>query len=341
MARIERICEQETDTRSLRERILDALKRDMRIDAFAFVVTDPRSEVGVDPLADVPCLPELPTLIRLKYLTAVNRWTSLTAAAGLDAATGGRPDRSLLWRELLRRYDVGDVASLVFRDRFGCWGFLDLWRTGADARFGAAELELLTRITAPVTAALRRSQAATLLEHPSRELRAGPVVLLLTPSLAVRGQTPQTSEYLRILLPAAPGASPVPAAAYNVAAQLLAVEAGTDTHQPVARVHLSEGHWLTVRADRLAADGAAQEPPIAVTIETASAAERLDLFTRAFGLSPRESELLGHLAAGRDTKETAALMFLSEYTIQDHLKAISGKTGVRTRRALISLIMGG
>ena len=149
-----------------------------------------------------------------------------------------------------------------------------------------------------MTAALRRAQAATLLEHPRRELRAGPVVLLLTPALAVQGQTPQTSEYLRILLPAAPGAPPVPAAAYNVAAQLLAVESGTDTHQPVARVHLSEGHWLTVRADRLAADAAAEQPPIAVTIETASTAERLDLFTRAFGLSPRESELLGHLAAG-------------------------------------------
>jgi DNA-binding CsgD family transcriptional regulator len=136
----------------------------------------------------------------------------------------------------------------------------------------------------------------------------------------------------------------VPAAAYNVAAQLLAVEAGLDAHEPVARVHLAEGHWLTIRADRLAAgiaaDAVAGRPRIAVTIEATSTAERLDLFTRAFGLSPRESELLGHLAAGRDTKEIAALMFLSEYTIQDHLKAISAKAGVRTRRALVSLVVG-
>jgi hypothetical protein len=29
-----------------------------------------------DPLADVPCLAELPKLIRLKYSTELNRWTA-------------------------------------------------------------------------------------------------------------------------------------------------------------------------------------------------------------------------------------------------------------------------
>lgn len=29
---------------------------------------------------------------------------------------------------MLASYGVNDVASLVFRDQFGCWGFLELWR---------------------------------------------------------------------------------------------------------------------------------------------------------------------------------------------------------------------
>lgn len=341
LARVERVCEQETDARRLRERIVDVLRQALRVDAYAFVMTDPGSEVGVDPLAEVPCLPQLPELIRLKYLTDVNRWTSLTSAAGLRAATGDRPEASLLWRELLRRYNIGDVASAVFRDRFGCWGFLDLWRAGADARFDDAELGLLTRIAEPVATALRRAQARTLLVGPTPRSRPGPVVLLLSPGLEVRGQTPQTPEYLRTLLPSAPDVPPVPAVAYNAAAQLLAVEAGVDVHPPIGRLHLAGGHWLTVRADRLDAVESGEQRPIAVTIETASPVERCELFARAFGLSARESELLGHLAAGRDTKKTAALMFVSEYTIQDHIKAISAKTGVRTRRTLISLVMGG
>lgn len=340
-ARVERVCEQETDARRLRERIVDVLRQTLRVDAYAFVVTDPDSEVGVDPLAEVPCLAELPTLIRLKYLTEVNRWTSLASAAGLRRATHDQPEASLMWRDLLRRYDIGDVASAVFRDRYGCWGFLDLWRAGTDAGFDDPELRLLTQIAEPVATALRRAQARTLLDAPTPRSRPRPVVLLLSPGLEVQGQTPQTPEYLRTLLPPpALDAPPVPAVAYNVAAQLLAVEAGVDAHPPIGRIHLTEGHWLTVRADRLDAAESGEQRPIAVTIETASPNERSELFARAFGLSARESELLGHLAAGRDTKETAALMFVSEYTVQDHLKAISAKSGVRTRRALISLVTG-
>jgi hypothetical protein len=61
-----------------------------------------------------PCLPELPQLIRLKYLTAVNRWTGLpSGAAAVSGATGGDLSPSLMWRELLCRYQVSDIASSV------------------------------------------------------------------------------------------------------------------------------------------------------------------------------------------------------------------------------------
>ena len=46
-------------------------------DAYVWLLTDPVTAVGVAPLADVPCLPELPALIRAKYATPVNRWTVL------------------------------------------------------------------------------------------------------------------------------------------------------------------------------------------------------------------------------------------------------------------------
>ncbi len=69
----------------------------------------------------------LPLLIRLKYSTAINRWTHQTQpVVRLHDATGGRLERSLVWRELLAEHAVSDVASIVFRDRFGCWSFLDL-----------------------------------------------------------------------------------------------------------------------------------------------------------------------------------------------------------------------
>lgn len=119
---------------------------------------------------------------------------------------------------------------------------------------------------------------------------------MLSPALDVRVQTAETDAYLRALVPPDGDHRPIPAAAYNVAAQLLAVEAGIDTHEPVARVHLVAGTWMSLRAAR--ARGATDvEPDIAVTIEPTSPSERLSLFARCHGFTPRETALVEKLAA--------------------------------------------
>src|SRR6185369_15304770 len=158
-----------------------------------------------------------------------NRWTSLKSAARLES-----PSESLLWRSLLNEHGVSDIASVVFRDRFGCWGWLDLWRLGSS--FGRADLAVLDACADDVARELRECQASTFVPRPDSSPRLGPAVLLLSASLEVRGQTPATHGYLQTLLPTA-----IPACAYNVAAQLLAVESGVDAHPPSARVHLAGG----------------------------------------------------------------------------------------------------
>lgn len=336
------LCEGNADARTLRIEVLAVLRRVIGFDAYVWLITDPETSVGSAPLADVPCLPELPRLIQLKYLTTVNRWTSMiTPVASLCQVTGGELARSLMWRDLLSRYQIGDIATSVYRDRFGCWAFLDLWRTQQAAPFAAAELEFLHSITRPLTTALRHSQAATFAAAPAGEQpSAGPVVLLLSPELEVRAQTPQTQRYLRLLVPPDSAAhAPVPAGAYNVGAQLLAREAGVDGNPPLARVHLGGGHWLTLRADRIGSAQPAAVRDIAVSIETTDSGGRLSLFTRACGLSSREAELLGHVVVGAPTRDIAKLMFVSEHTVQDHLKSIFIKTGTRTRRVLLARVL--
>lgn len=342
-ARIERLCELEPDARTLRRQVLEELRRVVAYDAHAWLLTDPATAVGAAPVADVPWMGELPTQIRLKYGTAVNRWTALgeTSVALLNEATAGDLAQSLVWRDLLVRYGVSDVASAVFRDRFGCWAFLELWRTDPAPRFSEAEAAFLADLAEPLTRAMRRCQATTFAVAPARDQpRLGPVVLLLSPDLRVRSQTPQTQEYLRALVPPAEGRQPIPAVAYNVAAQLLAVEDGIDVNPATARVHVTGGLWMTARAARLDGPGSARERDIVVTLEQSSAAERVDLFCRASGLTERERELIDHLVAGHDTREVARRMFLSENTVQDHLKAIFAKTATRSRRALLSRALG-
>ena len=170
-------------------------------------------------------------------------------------------------------------------------------------------------------------------------------MLTLDDDLRIASRTAASQAWLDVLLPPGQNAQAIPASVYNVAAQLLAVEAGVDDHPASARVHLTGGFWLTLRAARLSSDvqpdsPAGAAPSIAVTIEEASAADRLDLFGRAFGLTARERQLLGLLATGSDTRTMARQMSLSEHTVTDHLKSIFAKTGARDRVTVLSRALG-
>jgi DNA-binding CsgD family transcriptional regulator len=342
-SRIEAICAGTSDARTLRLELLDELRRTVPFTWYAWLLTDPQTGVGCAPLADVPSLSELPALIRWKYQTAVNRWTDLTTpAARLSDAD---PGLSLVWREVQSGFGVADVASVVFRDQYGIWSFLDLWRDTATGTFGQAEVDRLARVAEPVTAAIRRCLAATFNAplDPRPEL-SSPVVLLLGPDLGVRAQTPATDHYLRLLVPPEGDRSPVPAGAYNVAAQLLAREAGVNDSPARARVHIAGRRWLTLSAARLGNDDVERhlerDKDIAVTIENCAPLDRADLFSRVHGLTSRESQVLGRLAAGDDTRTAARALHITEYTVQDHLKAIFSKTKTHDRRSLLAAALG-
>ncbi|HZM65512.1 MAG TPA: helix-turn-helix transcriptional regulator [Nakamurella sp.] len=368
--RIGEICAAQLDATALRRGVLDAMRGVVEFDAFVWLSTDPVTTVGVAPFARVPCLPELPALIKAKYATGINRWTSLAGAGSpvglLRDAVGGDLVRSRVWREVMSRYAVGDVASVVFADRFGCWGFLDLWRDDRREPFSGADAEFLAHLAPSVATALRLCQSRAFVEvaTPHRH-EHGPVVLTLDGDLRIIGRTSASKAWLERLLPPVPNEQAVPASVYNVAAQLLAAEDGVDDHPASARVHLADGFWLTVRAARFApemeprrpgtsggvlagagpligvrSDGAVGGPTLVVTIEETSAAERLELFARTFGLTPREDELLGLLAVGGDTRAIARQMAVSELTVQDHLKSIFGKTGTHDRVMVLSRALG-
>jgi DNA-binding CsgD family transcriptional regulator len=331
------------DERPLRIALVEDIRRRVAFRAHVWALIDPETEVATAPLATVPdpLMVQLPGVVRRRYLTTVNRWDRMEApVASLYQVTDGDPAKSLLHREVLGPAGIGDIASIVFRDRFGIWGFLDLWRFDGDAPFNDAELAILAEDVVTITDALRRCQARSFDEPSPTPRRTGPAVLFLSRELEVRGQTPETDEYLRALLPPDVDRRPVPAGAYNVAAALLAQEAGIYPHPPVARVRLAGGLWLTFRAARIHSNLPAADRDIAVTIELTSHAERRALYARSHGLTGRETELLERLALGADTHTLARELFVSEHTVQDHLKSIFEKTNTRNRRTLLSRIAG-
>jgi DNA-binding CsgD family transcriptional regulator len=54
-----------------------------------------------------------------------------------------------------------------------------------------------------------------------------------------------------------------------------------------------------------------------------------------YGLSPREQEVVDLGVRGASTRQISQTLYISEYTVKDHLKNIFGKAGVRGRRALV------
>lgn len=366
LERIRLIGDSAPDHHALRTAVLAELGRVLPFSAFVWPLSDPLTATGVSPMARIPCPDELPLLIRLKYLTPAGRWTQLAISPSpvttLLRETAGDPSRSLLWDGLMKRYGVTDVLFAVLADKHGCWGWLDLWRTAQESPFTADEVGYVAAVTREVMPALRRSIARQFLLEVSdgrdpvgHEVvrkrasavgeRPGPdlpqqAVLTLDADMAVVGGTASVEEWLGLLQAGPRPFQRVPAEVLNVAAQLLAREAGVDRHPASARVYIGSGQWALLQASRMDSTGTAAIPPLAVTIQACPPAARFDMFARSFGLTTRQRELFELAASGADTNAMADALGIGAYTVQDQFKQIFETCGVHSRATLLALAMG-
>ncbi|GAA1664236.1 hypothetical protein GCM10009745_02540 [Kribbella yunnanensis] len=316
--RVERLCSGALDAKALREQVLAAVRPVVPFDGHVWVLTDPVTCVGTAPLADVPGLQwkDLPGLVRWRYLERGTRWTDLRAA--------GTPVMAF-------RGESAEILTVACWDRFGCWAWLDLWRS---TPFTRTERDCLAALAPVLTTGLRRAQARTFAAAPQRA-SGGPAIVVLGPELTVWVRTPAALEALEQLNPPDEAIPAIPAAAYNLAAALIAAEQGAPVGPAWSRVHLGAGRWITLRAAR-----ATGQADIVVSIEDSTPAERLEVFGLAHGLSPREREVLTELATGIDSRGLAGRLVLSQHTVNDHVKAVLAKTGTATRGALLARIAG-
>jgi len=129
----------------------------------------------------------------------------------------------------------------------------------------------------------------------------------------------------------------------SAAAALLRHRNGADpatknTTVPRLRVRTRAGRWVVLHASWL--DLARGDPgQIAVIIEPAAPAEVAAVIMAAYGLTERERAVTGLVCQGRSTAQIAAELWISANTVQDHLKAVFDKTGVRSRREVMATIL--
>lgn len=149
--------------------------------------------------------------------------------------------------------------------------------------------------------------------------------------------TPGVERWLEELAGADAGSGRLPPAVMAVAGRALRSHEGRNAPGRVAvsRVLGRSGTWIVLHGATLVTDGA---PRVAVIVEPAHPARIGPLLMAAYDLTPREQEVTRLVLQGASTAEIAARLFVSPHTVQQHMKGVFEKTGVRSRRDLVGRV---
>lgn len=341
-AAVERLGRAGLDDRALVRRLAELLRAAVPADGLLLLRTDPTTALPTDGVAEaLPpglCQPFWDNeLLEEDY----NKFVELArgpVAATLLAATGGDLSRSRRYLTLYRSLGVTDELRVSITSRDGaCWGLAQLVRTGG-ATFSQGERDLVAGAAPPIAAALRSRFAVA--APPPRAVAAatGPAVVVLDQAGEVAAITEQAREWLAELARgSATGMVPMPEPVYTVAAR---ARSGTADGPACAQVRTARHGWLHLHASRLGGPGGAGSPEdaVAVVITSAHAPDLVPLLALGYRLTHREQEVLRFLARGMTTGEITQRLGISAHTVRDHIKALFGKVGVRSRAELVARI---
>lgn len=254
----------------------------------------------------------------------------------LHEATGGDPSRSYAWREYVRPYGGEQELLVALRTTTGeAWGMLGLYREPGQPMFDRDELAFLRALTPHLAEGARRGLLVGEALDPDGPDAPGLVVL--DERWDVESLTPGVERWLEEL----PGGDwdsrgKLPPSVLAVAGRARrTAEHDSPGEVSLARVLSRAGRWIVLHGASLVADGATR---VAVIVEPAHPARISPLLMAAYGLSEREQELTRLVLRGESTAQIAGGLCISPHTVQQHLKRVFEKTGVRSRRDLVSKV---
>jgi DNA-binding CsgD family transcriptional regulator len=316
---------------------IDVLRRAVGFGRWCWPLTDPGSGLSTFGFAEFDLWAEVPRIAALEEHGDVTSKPRLAlsprASATLSAETGGNLARSRRWRECLQPYGVGDELMTLCRDRHGCWGSVELMRDSDDPPFEEDDADFLDRLSPTLGTLLRRSQRRSWQAEAPPAPPLAPATVILDGELRPVSWTAAFREWLAELSPA----GMLLPAVYELGTRVLTPSDEASGLPASVRIRTQLGRLATLEAAPL--EGAATGH-VVVTVREASADEVFDLLCMTYDLTRRERQLAAFVLEGLGTKQLAQSLCISPYTVQDHLKAVFGKTGVRSRRELVSRLAG-
>jgi DNA-binding CsgD family transcriptional regulator len=254
--------------------------------------------------------------------------------------------RSARYREFIQPQGYDDELRTVFRTGDSTWAMAALYREKGRSPFDARDVALVSAVSGVVGSALRARAAvggatAVLSTAPGLLVFDGDGMLTSANAEATRwlgeiygpGQE-EGATWLEVL--ADPSAEDLGAAVpiIPLLARARAAAAGHADGEARLRLRDRSGRWLVLHASCLS--GRAGDGAEAVVVEPAKSADIAPIVIEAYGLSPRERDIVRCIARGSSTPEIAAELFLSAHTVRDYIKSVFEKLGVSSRGELVA-----
>jgi DNA-binding CsgD family transcriptional regulator len=343
-----RLCLMGFDSTTLRQRFTERLSRAVPYEGYVAFTMDPSSGLITDALVEEMGNERttrhfLEDVLFEDDILEFNWMVRNRLPVGLlSEATGGKLEHALRYRELIGPAGFGyELRGAFSTGATELWGGLCLTREKGRPDFDARAVAFIRRIAPHLGAGLR---AATLQQelHDNQVSDDAAGVLVLDRWGMVVQHNAAAERRLREIgdlgVGWREGGEGLPAPIWTVLGALKrALRPETDRELnsgPYLRVRGRSGRWLTLQASRTEPTHARSAESM-VIIAPAGPKEVLRLTASGYGLSPREQEVVELAVRGASTKEISRALYISEYTVKDHLKNIFGKVGVRGRRALV------
>lgn len=339
-ALIER-CYAGLDSAALRREVVRRLQPLAGVDA-AFVATvDPATLLFTSVTSEEPLIQAGPVFLANELGGRdVNRFTDLAAAADpvrtLDQATRGDRDSSPRHAAIMRPLGLGDELRVALRARQACWGVMCLHREAGAAGFSPRDRDIIAKIAPHVAEGLRRAlmtESAIGASHPA----LGHGVVILDAHGAVTSVNDAAERWLaQIPEDDWPSSCVLPIPLLAAAAAVDDAGASHEHRAPGVRLRTARGDWLSVHASRLHGDAGRSTVLI---LEEPGPGELVSLILGSYGVTGAQARVVALVLRGYSTKQIVSSLTISQYTVQEHLKAVFCKLGVRSRQELAAALM--
>ena len=307
----------------------------------AFVATvDPATLLFTSATAEDPLVEGAPLLLANELDGRdVNRFTDLAAdlvpVRTLDQATRGDRDASARHAAIMRPLGLGDELRVALRTRHACWGVMCLHREAGAAGFSQKDRDVVAKIAPHIAEGLRRALLAGHSLDARPPLAHGVVILDAAGSVT---SVNDAAERWLAQIPESdwPGSAELPVPLLAVAAAVRAGRADQGHRTPSVRLRTVRGDWLSVHASLL---HGANDRSTVLVLEQPGPGDVASLILDSHGVTTAQARVVALVLRGYSTKQIVNQLAISQYTVQEHLRAVFDKLGVRSRQELAAALL--